>query len=55
MKMIIKNIFTTGKAGLEITGPVGIAVITGQAARLGFAYLMQFTALISINLVLPSS
>jgi len=29
---------------------VGIAVITGQAARIGFTYLMQFTALISVNL-----
>ena len=47
---IIKNIFVTGKAGVELSGPVGIAVITGKAARLGFTYLMQFTALISINL-----
>ncbi|MBI2062938.1 MAG: site-2 protease family protein [Candidatus Yanofskybacteria bacterium] len=47
---IIKNIFATGKAGVELSGPVGIAVITGKAARLGFTYLMQFTALISINL-----
>ena len=47
---IIKNLFTTGKAGVELTGPVGIAVITGQAARIGFTYLMQFTALISVNL-----
>ncbi len=47
---IIKNVFVTGKAGVELSGPVGIAVITGKAARLGFTYLMQFTALISINL-----
>ena len=47
---IIKNIFVTGKAGVELSGPVGIAVITGKAARLGFTYLMQFTALISVNL-----
>ena len=47
---IIKNVFATGKAGVELSGPVGIAVITGKAARLGFTYLMQFTALISINL-----
>jgi regulator of sigma E protease len=47
---IIKNIFTTGKPGVELSGPVGIAVITGKAAQLGFTYLMQFMALISINL-----
>jgi regulator of sigma E protease len=49
---IFKNLFVTGKAGAELSGPVGIAVITGQAARLGFSYLMQFVALISINLVI---
>lgn len=49
---ILKNLFMTGKGGAELSGPVGIAVITGQAARLGFAYLMQFVALISINLVI---
>ncbi len=47
---IIKNIFQTGHPGVELSGPIGIAVITGKAARLGFTYLMQFTALISINL-----
>jgi len=34
----------------EVSGPVGIASITGQAARVGFSYLMQFVALISVNL-----
>ncbi len=48
---IIKSLFTTGKTGAELSGPIGIAVITGQAARLGFTYLMQFVAIISINLV----
>jgi regulator of sigma E protease len=47
---IIKNLFTTGQAGVQLSGPVGIAVITGQAARLGFTYILQFMSLISINL-----
>ena len=47
---IIKNLFVTGKAGAELSGPVGVAVITGQAARLGFNYLIQLVALISVNL-----
>ena len=48
--MIIKNLFTTGKAGVELAGPIGIAVVTGQQARLGFTYLLQFVAFISLNL-----
>ncbi len=47
---IIGNLFTTGKAGVQLSGPIGIAIVTGQAAGLGFAYLMQFIALLSINL-----
>ncbi len=40
-----------GKADLsQVTGPVGIAGIVGDAARLGFTYLLMITALISINL-----
>ncbi|TAK05349.1 RIP metalloprotease RseP [Patescibacteria group bacterium] len=34
----------------DVAGPVGIAVATGEVARLGFIYLLQFTALLSINL-----
>lgn len=40
-----------GTASLStVTGPVGIAGMVGDAARLGFTYLLMFTALISINL-----
>lgn len=40
-----------GKASLEaVAGPVGIVKITAQAGQLGFIYLAQFLALISINL-----
>lgn len=34
----------------SVTGPVGIVGLVGDASRLGFAYLLTFTALISINL-----
>jgi regulator of sigma E protease len=41
-----------GKATLEqIAGPVGIVKITSQAGTLGFVYLLQLLALISLNLV----
>ena len=49
---IIGNIFTHGKVGIEVAGPVGIAVMTGQVAKLGWIYLLQFAALLSINLAI---
>lgn len=33
-------------------GPVGIAVLTSRFAKLGFFYLVQFTALLSLNLAI---
>ncbi|MEK7669243.1 MAG: RIP metalloprotease RseP [Patescibacteria group bacterium] len=36
----------------NIAGPVGIIGLVGDASRLGFAYLLTFTALISINLAI---
>lgn len=36
--------------GEALSGPVGIAVLTRDVAALGFIYLLQFTALLSINL-----
>ena len=34
----------------SVTGPVGLVSIVGTAYKFGFAYLLSFTALISINL-----
>jgi regulator of sigma E protease len=40
-----------GDADLSgLSGPVGIAGLVGDASRLGFVYLMSFTAFISLNL-----
>jgi len=40
-----------GKAKFsDVSGPVGIAGMVGEAQSLGFSYLIYFTALISINL-----
>jgi len=36
----------------ELAGPVGIATLVSQATKLGFVYILQFTAIISINLVI---
>ena len=39
-------------AAVDLSGPVGIAVLTGKVARLGFVYLMQFAAVLSVNLAI---
>ena len=40
-----------GKANFkEVSGPVGIAGVVGQASRMGFSYLITITAIISVNL-----
>lgn len=47
---LVAGIFD-GTSDLEsVTGPVGIAGLIGDAAKLGFTYLLMFTAIISINL-----
>jgi len=50
LAQIIKNIFIQGRAGVDVVGPVGIFNLTGQAASLGFIYVLQLTAILSVNL-----
>ncbi len=47
---LLTSVFTSGSLGTDIAGPIGIASMTGQAARVGFTYLLQFVAMISMNL-----
>jgi len=47
---LLKTLFIHGKLIADVSGPIGIASLTGQAARVGFNYLLQFVAMISINL-----
>ena len=47
---LIAGLVTGKGVSADVAGPVGIAVATGEVARLGFIYLLQFTALLSINL-----
>ena len=49
---VIKNLLVGVPVGVEVAGPVGIAVLTGQAVNLGWIYLLQFTALLSLNLAI---
>ncbi len=48
--MFIVNIFTGSADFSEIAGPVGIVGLVGDAWDVGFAYLLYFTAVISLHL-----
>jgi len=47
---MIKNAVLNGTLPKDVSGPVGIAYLTGTVRNLGFIYLLQFVALISLNL-----
>jgi regulator of sigma E protease len=49
---IISDIFAHGQVAAEVSGPVGIAVLTGQVVKLGFIYILQFAAMLSLNLAI---
>ena len=49
---LIRNLIVRQEVGIELSGPVGIAVMTGEVAALGLIYLLQFTAILSINLAI---
>ncbi len=49
---IIINLTTQHRIEAEVAGPIGIAVLTGQVVKLGWVYLLQFAALLSINLAI---
>ncbi len=49
---ILRNLFAGKGTGADLAGPVGIAAMTGQAAKLGFGYVIQLTVLLSINLAI---
>ena len=50
--LIFVGLFKTGKVSEAISGPIGIFNITGQAVQLGFIYIVQLAALLSINLAI---
>ncbi len=47
---LLAGIFSGAGISPDVSGPVGIAVITGEAVKIGFRYLLEFTALLSLNL-----
>lgn len=49
---IVASLFIAQKEAPEFSGPIGIAVLTSQVTKMGFIYLLQFVALLSINLAI---
>jgi regulator of sigma E protease len=49
---IIMSLFAGHGVGAEVSGPIGIAILTKQVATLGFVYILQFAAMLSINLAI---
>jgi len=47
---IIASLFSGNGVGADVSGPIGIAMMTKQVATLGLVYILQFAALLSINL-----
>ena len=47
---LLKNLVVSHRVGVDLSGPVGIAVMTGQVAAMGFVYVLQFAAILSLNL-----
>jgi regulator of sigma E protease len=47
---IIKDAVLHQKIEAELSGPVGIAVMTGEVAQMGWTYLVHFAAVLSLNL-----
>jgi regulator of sigma E protease len=50
--LLIANLFKSGQLAEGLAGPIGIAVLTRDFATLGVVYLVQFTAILSINLAI---
>lgn len=49
---LLWNLILTGRTAIEVGGPVYIFNLTGQAAQLGFVYILQLAAILSINLAI---
>ncbi len=47
---LVGGLFTGSGSAQGLTGPVGLVKEVGNAAAIGFAYLLAFTAAISVNL-----
>lgn len=49
---LLRSAFQGEDVSAAVSGPVGIATLTYQATQLGFVYVIQFAALLSLNLAI---
>lgn len=49
-KNIISHLIQAQKVSVDVSGPIGIVVLTNQFREMGFPYLIKFAGLISLNL-----
>lgn len=49
---MLQGLLMGGRVSGDVAGPVGIAVLTGQVTKLGFVYILNFTAILSLNLAI---
>lgn len=49
---LLRDLFIKRQVAAEVSGPVGIAVLTGQMAKQGVWAILQFAALLSVNLAI---
>ncbi|MBI4089892.1 MAG: site-2 protease family protein [Candidatus Kerfeldbacteria bacterium] len=47
---LLRDLVVERTVSPDLSGPVGVVVLTGQALELGWPYLIQFTALLSVTL-----
>ena len=47
---LLADLISHGQVSSEFGGPVAVAVVTGQVVKLGWIYILQFAAVLSINL-----
>lgn len=47
---LITGVFTSEEVVSQLSGPVGIASLTGQVVSLGIIHVVQFAAMLSVNL-----
>lgn len=47
---LLKNLILGQGGSADVSGPVGIAILTREVANLGLVYIIQFAAILSINL-----
>lgn len=49
---IFRDLFVSGKVSADLSGPVGIFFFARQFGELGFVYLLQLAAILSVNLAI---